>query len=85
MISDGDYSMHVQSGNMDTRVEGGKLQLYSGDNMIVNTAATALYRSIGDMTITSDSKITIKVGSSQIVITDGEITIKSGAIKFEKS
>jgi hypothetical protein len=84
IISDGEYQTHIQGGNMDTRVEIGKLQLYSGDNMIVNTAAQATYRSIGDMLITSDSKITIKVGGSEIVMVDGEITIKSGAIKFEK-
>lgn len=84
IISDGEYQTHVQGGNMDTRVESGKLQIYSGDNMTHNTAAQAEYRSIGDMLITSDSKITIKVGSSEIIITSGEITIKSGAVKFEK-
>lgn len=85
VISDGEYQTHIQGGNMDTRVESGKLQLYSGDNMIVNTAAEATYKSIGDMLITSDSKITIKVGSSEIIMTSGEITIKSSAIKFEQA
>jgi hypothetical protein len=66
---DGECSLHVQSGNMDTRVEGGKAKIYSGD----------------DMTLESASKITLKVGSSTIVIVDGTITIKSGSIKFEKS
>ena len=80
VISDGEYQTHVQGGNMDTRVESGKLQIYSGDNMIVNTAAQATYRSIGDMLITSDSKITLKVGSSEIIITSSEITIKSSKI-----
>jgi hypothetical protein len=84
IINEGEYQIHVQNGNMDTRVESGKLQIYSGDAMIVNTASTALYKSIDDMTVTSDSKITLKVGSSEIIITSGEITLKSGAIKFEK-
>jgi hypothetical protein len=84
IVSDGEYQLHVQGGNMDARVESGKLQIYSGDAMIVNTASTALYKSIDDMTVTSDSKITLKVGSSEIIITSGEITFKSGAIKFEK-
>ena len=69
IISEGEHSLHVQSGNMDTRVESGKCQIYSGD----------------DMKIESATKITLKVGSSTIVIQDGEITIKSGSIKFEKS
>jgi len=80
MISDGDYSLHVQGGSMDTRVESGKLQIYSGDAMIVNTAATALYRSINDMTITSDTKITLKVGGASIVIESGSITLKADRI-----
>ena len=80
MIQEGDHSLHVQGGNMDTRVESGKLQIFSGDNMIVNTAAQATYRSIGDMLITSDSKITIKVGGSEIIITSDNITIKSARI-----
>ena len=80
IVSDGEYQTHVQGGNMDTRVESGKLQIYSGDNMNVNTAAQAEYRSIGDMLITSDSKITIKVGGSEIIITSDNITIKSARI-----
>jgi hypothetical protein len=80
VVSDGEYQLHIQGGNMDTRVEGGKLQIYSGDAMIINTAATALYRSISDMTITSDTKITLKVGGSSIVIDSGSIKMVADRI-----
>ena len=69
IINGGEYQTHVQGGNMDTRVESGKYKIYSGDEMIITSAV----------------KITLKVGSSEIIIDNGEITIKSGAIKFEKS
>jgi hypothetical protein len=74
----GDYGTHVQKGNMDVRVEKGKLQFNAAGD-------TGAFKSGKDMTIESGTKITIKVGGSSIVITDGEITIKSGSIKFEKS
>ena len=80
IVSDGEYQLHVQGGNMDTRVEGGKLQIYSGDAMTINTASTALYRSISDMTITSDTKITLKVGGSSIVIDSGSIKMVADRI-----
>jgi len=85
VIGDGDNMIHVQSGNMDTRVESGALQIYCGDSMNLNTASAATFRSVEDMLLVSQTKITLKVGSSEIVITGGEITIKSGAIKFVKS
>jgi uncharacterized Fe-S cluster protein YjdI len=68
IINEGEHQVHVQGGNMDTRVESGKYKIYSGDEMI----------------ITSATKITLKVGSSEIIIDNGEITIKSSAVKFEK-
>lgn len=65
----GEYGTHVQGGgNYDTQVDSGKLRLKSGQDMLFE----------------SDSKITIKVGSSTIVIESGTITIKGGKIKFEQ-
>jgi hypothetical protein len=61
---DGECSLHVQSGNMDTRVESGKAQIYS----------------LSDMTFESASKITLKVGTTTIVISSGEITATVGGI-----
>lgn len=80
MVQEGDYGVHVQDKNIDFKADIGKLQIYSGDNLNVNTAAKAEYRSTGDMLITSDSKITIKVGGSEIIITSDNITIKSARI-----
>jgi hypothetical protein len=80
MISEGDYSLHLQGGNLDTRVESGEMQLYSGDSLNVNTAAAATYRSKETTTIVSDLKIILKVGSSSITIEDGSITIKADRI-----
>jgi len=40
--------------------------------------------SASDMTFTSDTKITLKVGGSTITIESGSITIKSAQIKFEQ-
>jgi hypothetical protein len=69
-IVQGDHGIHVQgSGNLDYRIEGGKTQIYSGS----------------DMTIISKSKITLKVGSSTIVMEDGKITVTTGSVKFVKA
>jgi hypothetical protein len=67
MIKEGDYSLHVQSGNYDVQVE-----------------TKGRIKTVSDLLIQSDTKITMKVGSSEIIIENGQITIKSGAVKFEK-
>ena len=84
IINGGEYQVHVQGGNFDARVESGKLQIYSGSDMIVNTAASMTTKSLGEMLIESQYQITIKVGGSSIVIDTGSITIKSPSIKFEQ-
>lgn len=91
IVNEGEYAIHVQGGNMDTRVESGKLQLYSGDAMVVNTAstmkmistgamsinstATMTVGATGDITIESKSKLTLKVGGSSIEISSGGIKL----------
>jgi hypothetical protein len=81
---------------MDTRVESGKLQLYSGDAMVVNTAstmkmistgamsinstATMIVGATGDVTIESKSKLTLKVGGSSIEISSGGIKLVGARI-----
>jgi hypothetical protein len=80
VIGEGDNMIHVQSGNMDTRVEAGALQIYCADSMNLNTLSSATFRSLTDMTLVSQTKITLKVGSSEIIITNSNITIKSPRI-----
>ncbi|CAB4162783.1 hypothetical protein UFOVP787_114 [uncultured Caudovirales phage] len=64
IIQNGEFQTHVQDGNMDTRVESGKYKTYSSDEMILESA----------------TKITLKVGSSTIVIDTNSITITSSRI-----
>jgi hypothetical protein len=96
IVNEGEYAIHVQGGNMDTRVESGKLQLYSGDAMVVNTAstmkmistgamsinstATMIVGATGDVTIESKSKLTLKVGGSSIEISSGGIKLVGARI-----
>lgn len=54
-----DYGVHVQSGNYDIKVDSGQFHANSGS----------------DITITSSTKITFKVGQSSIVMTPQGITI----------
>lgn len=64
IVQEGEFQTHVQSGNMDTRVEAGKTKIYSSDEIILE----------------SQTKITLKVGSSTIVIDGSSITIVSPKI-----
>jgi len=80
----GEHGIHIPDGNMDTQIDGGKYRLKTGD--------TQRFDADSDITITSKTKITIIVGSSSIVITDGNITIntpeldvQAGAVNFTKS
>lgn len=61
MVKNGDYGVHVQDKNIDFKSDGGKAQIKTGSDIIIE----------------SDSKITLKVGSSSIVITPKGITINS--------
>lgn len=64
----GEYGIHVQDGNMDTQVDGGKYRVKAGN----------------DITIDSTTKITLVVGGSSIVIEPSKITITSAAVEFVK-
>lgn len=66
MVRNGDYGVHVQDKNIDFRSDSGKAQLRTGN----------------DITIESDTKITLKVGQSTLVITSSSVTIKSPKIDF---
>ena len=68
MVGQGDYGIHVQSGNMDTNI-GGKGQIVSQQ----------------DLTFSSNTKITLSVGQSKIVIEESKITITSAEIEFKKN
>ena len=59
MVKDGEYGIHVQSGNMDTQVDDGKLRLKAGKDIIID----------------SDSTITLQVKNTKITISDGQITL----------
>lgn len=69
IVSEGEYGIHVQSGNMDVNVQSGKFKLFAGNEIILESAV----------------KLTIKVGSSEIVVEPAQITVKSSQVKFEKA
>jgi hypothetical protein len=76
-ISQGDHGIHVQKdGNLDYRVEKGKMQLQTGKGELqVKSGST--------MNINAASKITIQVGGSSISIEGGEIKVKSSKITLD--
>lgn len=72
MISNGEYGIHVQKGNMDTQVDNGKIRISSGS----------------DMLFVSSSKITLQVGDCSIVMDGKTITLSVGqnsGIKIDSS
>lgn len=77
-----DHGSYV-GGNFDTHADK-KLRLYSEKAWAANTADTMNLNSKKELTISSDQKIVIKVGSSKIEISDGQITITGSQIKFEQ-
>jgi hypothetical protein len=93
IVNEGEYAIHVQGGNMDTRVESGKLGLYSGDTMVVNTSSTMLLNTLGGMTVNSaattkinsvgamsvnaQSTMAINAASTMTVDAQGDVTINS--------
>lgn len=60
----GEYGVHISSGNYDMQLDDGKARL----------------RASNDILIESDTKITLKVGESTITITSSNITIKSARV-----
>ena len=70
MVKDGDYGVHVQDKNIDFKADSGKAQI----------------KTAKDITIESDTKITLKVGGSTIVITPTDITITAaGKVNIKAS
>ncbi len=65
----GEKGTHLPSGNMDTQLDGGKYRVKAADDILIE----------------SDSKITLKVGSSTIVIEASKITITSAEIDHVQS
>ena len=65
----GDYSLHLNAGNFNIEAPSGKYNL--------NT--------LSDITITSTTNITLKVGSSTIEIKPDGITITASAVSFKKA
>jgi hypothetical protein len=60
----GDYGINNQGGNYDIQTDSGKTRVFSGSDILIE----------------SGTKITLKVGSSTITITDSNITVKSTRI-----
>jgi hypothetical protein len=60
IVENGDYAMHVQSGNWDTHIAK-KARFYSRDDILIE----------------SETKITLKVGNSRIIIEPNHIQIIS--------
>lgn len=77
-------SGHYAQGNMDFFSEK-KARLASNGALSLVTSDTGSFTANQEITISSDQKITLKVGSSKIEISDGEIKITGSAIKFEKA
>lgn len=70
MVKEGDFGVHVQDKNLDFQADSGKARIKTGS----------------DITIESDTKITLKVGGSSIVLTPSGITINtSGKIDITSS
>ena len=67
-IVNGENGITVQSGNMDTQVSDGKYRVKASD----------------EITIDSDTKIILKVGSSTVVITPSGVTITASKVDFKK-
>jgi hypothetical protein len=65
-ITQGEYGIHVPDGNIDFQCDSGKTRIKSGNDILID----------------SDSKITLKVGSSTIVIESSKITITSPEVEF---
>lgn len=65
----GEWGVHLSGGNLDFQLDSGKGRLRASDDILIE----------------SDSKITLKVGSSTIVIESSQITVTSGAVKFVKA
>ena len=85
IVNEGEYAIHVQGGNMDTRVESGKLQLYSGDAMVVNTASTMKMISTGAMSINSTATMTVGATGDITIESKSKLTLKVGGASIEIS
>jgi hypothetical protein len=68
-IVDGEFGINVQGGNYDLQLDSGKARIKAGNDILID----------------SDTKITLKVGSSTIVIDSSSITITSAAVNFVKA
>lgn len=78
----GDMMMGA-SGKMTVKI--GKGMEFKGDgNMEMNVNGKSRLETT-DMQIVAKDKITFKVGGSEIVMTDGQIIVKSGSIKFQRA
>lgn len=63
-IINGEYGLNNQGGNVDIKLDSGKYRLKAADDILID----------------SDTKITLKVGGSTIVITPDNITITSARV-----
>jgi len=68
IVSSGDSGINIQNGNMDIQIDSGKARLYS----------------LNDMLIQSVTSITLKVGSSIIVMSPNGITIHGTTVKINE-
>lgn len=85
MISEGDYSIHNQSGSFDLQVTSGELHLMtSGGNLIANSNVKILLEVGSQAKVTLEpAKIKLQVGGgSYIEITAGEIKMVSPKINL---
>lgn len=64
VVKDGEFGLHVQSGNWDTQVDAGKGRVFVQDELLIE----------------SPTKITFKVGGSTIVMEPSKITLISDRI-----
>ena len=65
IIQSGENALHVQAGNMDTRVENGKYQVYSGGDMNIICGGTLTIKNSQGVSITiSGTNISVNAPSS---------------------
>lgn len=79
---EGEKGTYLPSGNMDIQLDNGKLRIKSSGDQTLSTDAK-LNITADEVTITGQTKVTIKVGSNKIEITSSGITIDAGGGKVD--
>ena len=75
---EGEYGIRMPKGNMDIQTDSGKTRIKTGDNQLYDSDKKIDLKAASDITITSDTTITLVVGQSKIIIKPNKISIIGG-------